>query len=60
MRGLAVCEIVLLDVELNYLSLQNTAQSEKTTQILVLFPFPTESKGHFYCISKIRFNNCHH
>lgn len=60
MRGLAVCEIVLLDMELNYLPLQNTAQSEQTMQILVLFPFPTESNGHFNCISKIRFNNSPH
>lgn len=60
MRGLAVCEIVLLDMELNYLPLQNTAQSEQTKQILVLLPFPTESNGYFYCISKITFNYSPH
>lgn len=60
MRGWAVCELVPLDMELNYLPLQNTAQSEQAMQILVLFPFPTESNGHFYCISKIRINNTLH
>lgn len=60
MRGLAVCEIFLLNIELNYLPLKNTAQSEQIIQILVLFPFPTESNGHFYCISKVRFKNSPH
>lgn len=60
MRGLAVCEIVLLDMELNYLPLQNAAQPEQAMQILVLSPFPTESNGHFCCISKMRFNTSPH